>query len=189
MFQSTHPRGVRPHVPPLQVGSNRFQSTHPRGVRPWVRSAMSARASFNPRTHEGCDAGGGGGIPGDGVSIHAPTRGATSVWLSLHHFLCVSIHAPTRGATRYGELSFQSNLFQSTHPRGVRRGRRFYRLLQKWFQSTHPRGVRLTDSMSSSIIEEVSIHAPTRGATYDSYLGACTDRYRFNPRTHEGCDR
>ena len=38
---------------------------------------------------------------------------------------------------------FQVSMFQSTHPRGVRRS--FFsvvELLDLWFQSTHPRGVR-----------------------------------------------
>ena len=34
------------------------------------------------------------------ISIHAPTRGATSCFLSLAHRQVISIHAPTRGATR-----------------------------------------------------------------------------------------
>ena len=56
--------------------------------------------SFNPRTHTGCD---------DvrlrrrftifGVSIHAPTRGATYRHLRRQRGDPVSIHAPTRGAT------------------------------------------------------------------------------------------
>ena len=76
LFQSTHPRGVRPssarvknivsisiHAPtwgatPLRIittSTVQFQSTHPRGVRP-------SRAEASPRR---------------GISIHAPTWGAT----------------------------------------------------------------------------------------------------------------
>ena len=55
---------------------------------------------FNPRTHTGCDilfpvA----DIIVGPVSIHAPTRGATSPSLSPRIRIRVSIHAPTRGAT------------------------------------------------------------------------------------------
>mgnify|MGYP007066360726 CR=1 FL=1 len=32
-----------------------FQSTHPRGVRPLAYITISQLKSFNPRTHEGCD--------------------------------------------------------------------------------------------------------------------------------------
>ena len=35
---------------------------------------------------------------------------------------------------------------------------------------------------------EVSIHAPTRGATRDWGLLLCRPRRCFNPRTHTGCD-
>ena len=33
------------------------------------------------------------------ISIHAPTRGATTVLLDKINFKTISIHAPTRGAT------------------------------------------------------------------------------------------
>ena len=79
MFQSTHPRGVRPEgsaLPPQEFGvsihaptrgatvtydyydsKTKFQSTHPRGVR------RDCNYSIVPLTF---------------VSIHAPTRGATA---------------------------------------------------------------------------------------------------------------
>jgi len=56
LFQSTRPRGARPVVLVAQPGVDLFQSTRPRGARP-------------PTT--------GGGCPGQIISIHAPTRGAT----------------------------------------------------------------------------------------------------------------
>ena len=33
------------------------------------------------------------------ISIHAPTRGATEWFRTLHKLAKISIHAPTRGAT------------------------------------------------------------------------------------------
>ena len=39
---------------------------------------MRTKASFNPRTHEGCDSTGAGKHVVIDVSIHAPTRGATA---------------------------------------------------------------------------------------------------------------
>ena len=98
------------------------------------------------------------------VSIHAPTRGATGhdalyVWCRL-----VSIHAPTRGATSMMNWTRRLIMFQSTHPRGVRR---------EWLDVFG--------------ILYVSIHAPTRGATKCAgYIQRCQPC--FNPRTHEGCD-
>ena len=75
-----------------------FQSTHPRGVRQATRARELDMASFNPRTHEGCD------LPN----------------LCSDEDFYVSIHAPTRGATANVANSFEMEVFQSTHPRGVR---------------------------------------------------------------------
>ena len=77
------------------------------------------------------------------------------------------------------------------------------------FQSTHPHGVRLSvfslafftsfcfnprthtgcDNAWSKALppRRVSIHAPTRGATFISFHRAFLGG--FNPRTHTGCDR
>ena len=101
-FQSTHPRGVRHEQSPLWLPWRLFQSTHPRGVRLYVGFADSKYMTrFNPRTHAGCDADRrwstgnlyefqsthprgvrlefqDGSSCGWSVSIHAPTRGATS---------------------------------------------------------------------------------------------------------------
>ena len=101
MFQSTHPRGVRPFRPLSQGRASKFQSTHPRGVRHKISeqayqdakfqsthprgvrrkgNGVKAQqvAGFNPRTHEGCDKFDAGYFNDTNVSIHAPTRGATA---------------------------------------------------------------------------------------------------------------
>ena len=87
-------------------------------------------------------------------------------------------------------LSYQREalgLFQSTHPRGVRRGihphvqvlraisihaptwgatqEAVTKAIDLQFQSTHPRGVRPTVSYDGEEIILISIHAPTWGAT------------------------
>ena len=56
-------------------------------------------------------------------------------------------------------------MFQSTHPRGVRRwfSTKYYASVM--FQSTHPRGVRLFHSVVPKSTSGVSIHAPAWGAT------------------------
>ena len=59
---------------------SKFQSTHPRGVR---REELSS------------------GMTAHGVSIHAPTRGATHNVTQTDRIYDVSIHAPTRGATLF----------------------------------------------------------------------------------------
>ena len=124
------------------------------------------------------------------ISIHAPTRGATRGWrmkdLSID---IISIHAPTRGATLIlFQLFRHIKLFQSTHPRGVRLGRLIlpYFLLQYFNPRTHE-GCDGRSLYYPKPYLKISIHAPTRGATY---LGAEQNIYTedFNPRTHEGCD-
>ena len=76
---------------------------------------------FNPRTHTGCDSRVRlvTGRPSK-VSIHAPTRGATKPTTLGFKFLSVSIHAPTRGATNNVHHGLYVEMFQSTHPHGVR---------------------------------------------------------------------
>ena len=100
------------------------------------------------------------------ISIHAPTRGATSK-RCRRKFQCnyfnprshersdlvplykpfslrdISIHAPTRGATM--------------HPRNYE--------LDSIFQSTLPREERQLQATASTTKTKISIHAPTRGAT------------------------
>ena len=55
VFQSTHPRGVRPVSKGGSPVDFEFQSTHPRGVRPRRGGRADCDQSFNPRTREGCD--------------------------------------------------------------------------------------------------------------------------------------
>ena len=123
------------------------------------------------------------------VSIHAPTRGATVHYGVITVSIYVSIHAPTRGATHsihvlllcmrsfnprthtgcdpifFGFVPLPTT-FQSTHPHGVRPDK--VRLVGTYhgFQSTHPHGVRHDQDKNKKLKMSVSIHAPTRGATY-----------------------
>ena len=55
------------------------------------------------------------------------------------------------------------------------------------FQSTHPCGVRLGDHEPYVNLDNVSIHAPLRGATLGCARYCGMDR-GFNPRTPAGCD-
>ena len=121
---------------------------------------------FNPRTHTGCD-------------------GSTVAFCC---FLAVSIHAPTRGATTNDMPLIDATKFQSTHPHGVRRICR-YRYRSSWSVSIHaptrgatggscaayssppgfnPRthtGCDYWPAIQRFYSFMVSIHAPTRGAT------------------------
>jgi len=78
-------------------------------------------------------------------------------------------------------------LFQSTRPRGARLGILSYGANQYQFQSTRPRGARQKNTLISTLLLLVSIHAPAWGATAQrsttSQIGLC-----FNPRARVGRD-
>ena len=78
---------------------------------------------------------------------------------------CISIHAPTWGATYNPNHVAPPEIFQSTHPRGVRHKAGDDVIKHRVFQSTHPRGVRLILSIQEWWARN------------------------FNPRTHVGCDQ
>ena len=78
------------------------------------------RQNFNPRSHEGSD--------DDKRSCEKRIK--------------ISIHAPTRGATT-NTVELKDNFqFQSTLPRGERRYNVYYKEFETEFQSTLPRGER-----------------------------------------------
>ena len=56
------------------------------------------------------------------------------------------------------------------------------------FQSTLPRGERLVQDLKECTNQQISIHAPARGATvrYRSKIHCIPD---FNPRSREGSDK
>ena len=99
------------------------------------------------------------------ISIHAPTKGATSLSLSGLFCFSISIHAPTKGATQGAGLREPPFLFQSTLPRRERPENK--------------------DMEAPNI--KISIHAPTKGATIYFLLFRIKTAH-FNPRSHEGSD-
>ncbi len=137
------------------------------------------------------------------ISIHAPTRGATlhPYGACLQYF--ISIHAPTRGAThlcscynrqmrfqstpphgerRYGQNCLQHNKqFQSTPPHGERPLSTVIVLNISLFQSTPPHGERRVCSTEEIIEFEISIHAPTRGATVTFDISTLKDIFQSTP--------
>ena len=78
-FQSTLPRGERRIIPYDPLDGNTFQSTLPRGERLLPSTISMMTLNFNPRSHEGSDTAHQSLLSFLGrISIHAPTRGATS---------------------------------------------------------------------------------------------------------------
>ena len=123
-FQSTHPRGVRRRPTGAIPRQVRFQSTHPRGVRRRkCFMGVSSFRSFNPRTRVGCD-----------LALEIPS----GYWGGFNPRTRVGCDGRDhqrrgRGARRFnprtrvgcdqfqGQQLLGRGLFQSTHPRGVRR--------------------------------------------------------------------
>ena len=121
--------------------------------------------NFNPRSHEGSDCAGAHlGLIRE-ISIHAPTRGATTVELDRQRYQRISIHAPTRGATRLRkrlrrkQLNFNPRSHEGSDGWQERRDEAEIK-----FQSTLPRGER------------------------HLMVFICILRQNFNPRSHEGSD-
>ena len=73
--------------------------------------------------------------------------------------------------------------FQSTHPRGVRPEIRNFVLGFISFQSTHPRGVRRWNFFTVFLDFQISIHAPTWGATpYEGFDRESEEFQSTHPR-------
>ena len=98
-----------------------FQSTHPHGVRRFAGLGSAEIASFNPRTHTGCDDREKKLTDPIVVSIHAPTRGATRGTCHLANNLASFNPRTHTGCDMVLCKAVEnSTLFQSTHPHGVR---------------------------------------------------------------------
>ena len=142
VFQSTHPRGVRQLAHSLCCSVGLVSIHAPtRGATKMV-CRVDYRGCFNPRTHEGCDSG--DAMPDIKAIGFNPRTHEGCDTIGIKHVCAygVSIHAPTRGATKFNLHLTLFHVFQSTHPRGVRRALASRPVTQELFQSTHPRGVR-----------------------------------------------
>ena len=123
-----------------------------------------------------------------GISIHAPTRGATDLLSPIYEFASnfnprsrkgsddflrrlrcgpiISTHAPARGATRTEVVPYQS-IEISTH--------------------APARGATIVRLGHFFIVCYISTHAPARGATQIFWF--CMQNHRnFNPRSRKGSD-
>ena len=143
---------------------------------------------FNPRTHTGCDY----SVRFDShyyrwfqsTHPHGVRR------ITYHTYVCFIVFQSTHPHGVRPDIAHEDILFdkfQSTHPHGVRQsltlepsdeyvfqsthphGVRLSIISgisdQRSFQSTHPHGVRLAHVIQFFRLIDVSIHAPTRGAT------------------------
>ena len=165
-FQSTFPREERPYYTIVRIQVLQFQSTLPREERLRPPSYLTPEQKFQSTL---------------------PREERRSGRQSACLVDCISIHAPTRGATvrRCSSISM-SKSFQSTLPREERQQVGGEKKVDKKFQSTLPREERHSHKELSTaecnfnprshersdlnllacpILPEISIHAPTRGAT------------------------
>ena len=142
------------------------------------------------------------------VSIHAPTRGATSGAGEAGVLRLVSIHAPTRGATwRQPPKARKTTVSIHAPTRGATQGIKDQNDLVNVSIHAPTRGATY-NSPAAQMSRMVSIHAPTRGATNTTFNIWAKIKFqsthphgvrlrlrlirrnlqRFNPRTHTGCD-
>ena len=144
-----------------------FQSTLPRRERRGGVQIFIGGNDFNPRSHEGSD-------------------WRLVIYVSLLMDFNPRSHEGSDGA-EFPKVS-SSPKFQSTLPRRERHYEATKKELAYIFQSTLPRRERL--SMRSSEITAswyISIHAPTKGATF-VLINHFPNTFNFNPRSHEGSD-
>ena len=189
MFQSTRPRGARLSISVPSPPSMVFQSTRPRGARlqsPARRAAGHLR--FNPRAHGGRDC----YLSRFRLRTKSfnPRAHGGRDWTRprpLRDRRTVSIHAPTGGAT--SSPPSRTCCATSFNPRA--HGGRDLSLLTVMpaAESFNPRahGGRDNRSPRDRAEEDVSIHAPTGGATGLRHLVSVSCQ-GFNPRAHGGRD-
>ena len=133
------------------------------------------------------------------ISVHAPTRGATSNSLSFSIFSVFQSTLPREERPLpFNALTATTSKFQSTLPREERQQLLHHNYYHHQFQSTLPREERPTQpiipmihnnfnprshersdtfAISTIRLSHISIHAPTRGATKPLNLSCRT--YRF----------
>ena len=143
-----------------------------------------------------------------GISIHAPTKGATEVPDGLIMAMGFQSTLPRRERPVSTKFACSSIRFQSTLPRRERPSRLQYVPISFRFQSTLPRRERPKPCISKLSIW-ISIHAPAKGATMErleimmmilKFQSTLPRRERliwrptigvimdFNPRSREGSD-
>ena len=155
------------HLTPSNLQKS-FQSTHPRGVRlSRMKIFCSKGTYFNPRTHEGCDAAELWGISPTTVFQSTHPRGVRLLWYHQRpDTQTISIHAPTRGATSaaYRFMLSLLNFNPRTHEGcDVMVLAALHR--HKHFNPRTHEGCDVQPPANKIDYSDISIHAPTRGAT------------------------
>ena len=101
------------------------------------------------------------------ISIHAPPRGATKTYIGYAWYEGISIHAPPRGATRTARI--RCNILRPFQFTPLREGRPLcdgVAVGGKHFNSRPSNcSKRSSSPRKPQWVENISIHAPPRGAT------------------------
>ena len=123
--------------------------------------------NFNPHSHEGSDQiGFETMLKSKEFQSTLPRRerlGQLQVKLVANG---ISIHTPTKGATTLWQSYSKTWTFQSTLPRRERHKKLATYTHKQLFQSTLPRRERHFIQKFLEDITEISIHTPTKGATF-----------------------
>ena len=165
-FQSTLPHGERQELFLLRSVTSCFNPRSHTGSDLSLYFIRTLSQRFNPRSHTGSDPNNVSQMRVDDyVSIHAPTRGATLQAANRQDSKRVSIHAPTRGATQIGYVFARALL--SFNPRSHTGSDFFSSSSRQGSTSFNPRSHTGSDQKTTigNVNQNVSIHAPTRGAT------------------------
>ena len=159
-FRSTPPREGRLLGRSIDDNNKEFRSTPPREGRQVMPSCSSRCSSFDPRPHARGDG---------GESGHEARHG-------------VSIHAPTRGATPSMSNAINPRLFRSTPPREGRRARGCWtRRTSSFDPRPHARG-DVFCSIHRGIVCSFDPRPHARGDS-PARRPSCASS-RFDPRPH-----
>ena len=114
-------RGATVNLAQIEPNNKGFNPRTHTGCDYKHKSTSSISKGFNPRTHTGCDSAKSFAVIFSGCFNPRTHTGCDDVGgLTLRPLLVVSIHAPTRGATSGATGTMHADMFQSTHPHGVR---------------------------------------------------------------------
>ena len=145
--------------------------------------------NFNPRSHERSDKRKGFYIFMDNsISIHAPTRGATSACCAASVMREISIHAPTRGATLL--ITPLETYALNFNPRSHERSDFVSWFVSILMENFNPRSHERSDCLISLLCEGIFYFNPRSHERSDNKLLFLIQHYHyFNPRSHERSDK
>ena len=164
-FQSTLPRGERRSLQGILLWFSYFNPHSHEGSDLIISKQITIDTYFNPHSHEGSDL---------YADINTPPlvyfnphshEGSDPLKSDTHQTTAISIHTPTRGATILQIYRLAFLLFQSTLPRGERQTSNARSIPLLYFNPHSHEGSDASKPFNPSG-KTISIHTPTRGATY-----------------------